>query len=154
MTAQHLYIAQHGLALSKEEAPERPLSPAGTAQTEAIARHLQAVGMPVSRIFHSGKLRAEQTARIFADRLGIASVSAFNGLLPNDPVSDLIPQLDTDHGLYIGHLPQLQKLTDTLLTGDDNGHILQFINSAVICLERAGELYRLRGYLTPELVPL
>ena len=65
MTADKLYFAQHGIAVSKNDDPERPLSKDGISQTKAIAKQLRQLGTPISAIFHSDKRRAQQTAEIF-----------------------------------------------------------------------------------------
>ncbi len=74
-----IYFAQHGLAVDKTEDPERPLSPAGRDQTKTIANTLLDSKISVSNIFHSEKLRASQTAEIFARILKISSLSAIEG---------------------------------------------------------------------------
>jgi phosphohistidine phosphatase len=152
MTTHQIYFAQHGLAVNKAENPDRPLSEAGIKQTEAIAKYLQRSAIPVAQISHSGKLRALQTAQIFADELNITTVSAIDHLSPNDDVALLAQNLITDNTLYIGHLPHLEKLVSFLVTGKENPGILQFQNSAVVCLEKKETLYQLQWYLTPELI--
>jgi phosphohistidine phosphatase len=156
MTTHQIYFAQHGLAVNKAENPDRPLSEAGIKQTEAIAKYLQRSAIPVAQISHSGKLRALQTAQIFAAELNITAVSAIDHLSPNDAVTLLAQNLQTDVStnktLYIGHLPHLEKLVSFLVTGKENPGILQFQNSAVVCLEKKETLYQLQWYLTPDLV--
>lgn len=147
-----IYFAQHGLALDKADDPERPLSPAGVEQTAVIARLLRDSRISVTHIFHSGKLRARQTAEIFASTLNISSIAAIESLSPNDDVALLARNLTVDRALYIGHLPQLEKLLAYLLTGDENGHIIRFQNSAVACLEKNSDHYQLHWYVTPELI--
>ena len=107
---QRIYLAQHGLAVDKAEHAERPLSQAGIDQTKAIAKTLHGSKTPTSRIFHSGKLRAQQTAEIFANVMNITSTSAVDGLSPNDDVELLAQHLNVNNALYIGHLPHLEKL--------------------------------------------
>ena len=152
MTTNRIYFAQHGLAVDKTEDAERPLSQTGIDQTKAIAKTLQDSESPVSRIFHSGKLRAQQTAEIFAIAINISSTSVLDGLSPNDDVSLLAQNLEADNALYIGHLPHLEKLVSYLVSGDENSGVIQFQNSAVICLEKNEKHYQLRWYLTPGLV--
>ncbi len=146
-----IYFAQHGLALDKADHPERPLSPAGAEQTEAVARILQNSKIPVAHIFHSGKLRAKQTAEILAGALKVSSLSAIEGLSPNDDVTLLAQNLNMDQALYIGHLPQLEKLVACLLIGDENAAIIRFQNSGVVCLEKEKDQYHIKWLLTPEL---
>jgi len=130
-----IYLAQHGVALGKTENPERPLSPDGIQQTQTIARYIQQANLPVEYIFHSGKLRAKQTADIFAEAMNIAATSAIAGLSPNDDVALLAEHL-TLQTLYVGHLPHLAKLASCLVTGNENTNIIQFQNSALLCLEK------------------
>lgn len=149
--AQRIYLAQHGLAVDKTENPERPLSEAGIQQSEAIAKHLHATGVSVSQIFHSGKLRARQTAEIFASTLNINTLSTSDQLSPNDDVTQTTSLLDIDNALYIGHLPHLEKLVSFLITGDTETNIIKFQNSAVACLEKANDEFSIKWYLTPAL---
>jgi phosphohistidine phosphatase len=152
VTVNRLYFAQHGLAVDKLENPERPLSETGIKQTEAIAKHLSIAGIVVNHIFHSGKLRASQTAEIFAEAIKHSSTSAIDGLSPNDDVTLLAQNLNINHALYVGHLPHLEKLLAYLVTGNENGNIIKFQNSAVACLEKNDKHYQLKWYLTPGLV--
>ena len=162
MTANTFYLVQHGLAVDKQNNPDRPLSIAGEQETLSVAEYLKKLRLPVSAVFHSGKLRAQQTAEIFATTFSVEA-STLTGLAPNDPVDSLVPRLDIEHALYVGHLPQLQKLTDYLLAGSEEADIIHFQNSAVICLEKqvqakAGhpsntpaEHYQVAWYLPPTL---
>ena len=61
-----VYLVQHGLAKSKDEDPERPLTAVGREEVERVARAAAAVAVRPAAILHSGKARAEQTAEIFA----------------------------------------------------------------------------------------
>ena len=151
MSGFKLYFAQHGLAVDKADDPERPLSAAGTEQTYTVAENLQEAAIPVAQIFHSGKLRASQTARIFASSLKVETVSSIDLLSPNDDVKQFTQSLTVENALYIGHLPHLEKLIAFLVTGNEDNNIIHFQNSAVVCLEKTDESYRLRWYLTPEL---
>ena len=58
-----IYLMQHGVATPAEEDRARPLSAPGRAGVERVARRAAACGVRVGRCVHSGKLRAEQTAR-------------------------------------------------------------------------------------------
>ena len=146
-----IYFSQHGLAVDKAEDPERPLSPAGRQQTEAVANILLDSGTSLTHIFHSGKLRASQSAEIFANTLKVSSISSINGLAPNDDVTLLAKNLNSEHTLYVGHLPHLEKLAAYLLTGDENTNIVRFQNSGVLCLEKESQHYRIKWLLPPDL---
>ncbi|MDT8281326.1 MAG: phosphohistidine phosphatase SixA [Gammaproteobacteria bacterium] len=145
-----IYFAQHGLAVDKNENPERPLSETGIQQTGSVADRLSISSIPVSKIFHSGKQRAAQTAEIFASALAVSTVSITNHLSPNDDVTLLANNLNENNALYVGHLPHLEKLVAYLVTGNKNGNIIKFKNSAVACLEKNDKNYQLKWYLTPD----
>jgi phosphohistidine phosphatase len=152
MPASRLYFAQHGLAVSKSENPDRPLSETGIKQSQAIATHIRSSDIPVSQIFHSGKLRALQTAEIFASTLSVNALSASDHLSPDADVKRITQTLNTNNALYIGHLPHLDKLVSYLVTDNEEPCIIKFQNSAVICLEKNNDLYHVQWYLTPELI--
>ena len=59
-----LYLMQHGEARAKEEDPDRPLTDAGQATVERVAQRAAGLGLRVDAIYHSGILRARQTAEI------------------------------------------------------------------------------------------
>ena len=146
-----IYFAQHGLAVDKSHDPERPLSEAGIQQTLSVADRLCISKIPVSRIFHSGKQRAAQTAEIFASALAVSTLSRADQLSPNDDVTLLANELHEDNALYVGHLPHLEKLVSFLVTGDDKHNIIKFQNSAVVCLIKIDSHYQIKWFLTPEL---
>ena len=152
MTVNRVYFAQHGLAADKTENPQRPLTEAGIKQTLSVAKQLHASETPVSQIFHSGKLRASQTADIFASTLNITSSSMLDHLSPNDDVLVLAKNLTIENALYIGHLPHLEKLVSYLVTGNKDQNIIKFQNSAIIRLEKNNSQYHIRWYLTPDLL--
>lgn len=147
-----IYFAQHGLAIDKKDDPERPLSKDGIEQSKIVAKFLQGSETSLDSIFHSGKLRAAQTAEIFATALNISSTSVIDGLSPNDDVTLLAQDLNIINALYIGHLPHLEKLVTYLITGNDGDSVISFKNSAVACLEKHDTHYQLQWYLTPDLL--
>ncbi len=137
-----LYLAQHGEALSKAEDPERPLSVQGRHEVEAIAALANEAGMRVARAWHSGKLRAEQTAQILArTMLPRGKVTSIGGINPNDPVEDFIADADVwqDDTLVVGHLPFMSRLVSLLLVGDPERTLVSYSPGSVVCLERSGE---------------
>jgi phosphohistidine phosphatase len=85
-----LYLIQHGQALSAEQDPQRPLSEEGRATATKIADRLAASGArlidpALTEIRHSGKLRAQQTAEVFAQALcPNVTPEASPGMNPND----------------------------------------------------------------------
>jgi len=152
MTANRIYFVQHGLAVDKTENPERPLSESGIKQTSAVAKQMQQAALPVDIIFHSGKLRAQQTAEIFAAHLNVSGITEIAHLSPNDDIKLMAQELNSNNALYVGHLPHLEKLVSYLVCKDTNANIIKFYNSAVVCLEINNGLYQIQAYLTPDLL--
>lgn len=64
-----LYLVQHGEAKRKEEDPSRPLTNKGIKDAEKVAKYISKLEVKAKKIFHSGKLRAKQTAEIYAKHL-------------------------------------------------------------------------------------
>lgn len=135
-----LYLAQHGQALSKEEHPDRPLSPAGQSDIQRLAAFLKAAGITVSQTLHSGKTRAQQTASILASAIMPQGASqAIMGLAPNDAVEPLLEQLkewDSDT-LVVGHLPYMAHLVSRLLDNERESAVASFEPGTLVGLERA-----------------
>ena len=154
MPTNQIYFAQHGLAVDKSENPDRPLSAEGIRQTQAIADQLENASIPISQIFHSGKLRAQQTADIFANTFQTPStmpaVTPLDYLSPNDDIDKLVTNLNFNNALYIGHLPYLDKLISFLTTVDEAVKMIEFRNSGVVCLGKNNETCFIRWYITPE----
>ena len=151
MSAQTIYFMQHGLAVDKAEDPERPLSEAGIHQTKQIANILLRSKIPISTIFHSGKLRASQTADITASTLNVPTTSETNHLSPNDDVTLLAQNLSTDNALYVGHLPHLEKIVSYLVTGNEEAGIVKFQNSGIVSLVKRNMRFQIYWMLTSEL---
>lgn len=150
-----LYLAQHGLALSKEEDPQRPLSEAGRLQVECLARLLGTAGIRVQRVWHSGKPRAQQTAECLARRMmPRGRVEQVDGLGPNAPVAEFIADADVwqEDALVVGHLPFMSRLVSLLVLQDEQHELVSFRPGAMVCLERsAHDRWVLAWMLRPEL---
>lgn len=106
-----------------------------------------------SKIYHSGKLRAEQTAEIIGEALD-KSVEATQGLAPMDDIqlwADKINQ-SAEELMLIGHLPYMEKLTSYLITGDENIRPVLFRFGAINSLEqKENKKWAIRWILTPEM---
>src|SRR5438046_8946123 len=60
-----LYLVHHGDAVGPDVDPQRPLSNVGRAGVDRLAAATAARGVKPQIIWHSGKLRAKQTAEAF-----------------------------------------------------------------------------------------
>ena len=150
-----LFLMQHGQALPAAEHPDRPLTDQGRCEVETVAA-LLARGKPrVSRIVHSGKTRARQTADLLANPLTPGQpVEAAAGLDPNDPVDPWIPVIDgwTEDRLLVGHQPFLGKLVSRLVLGEERT-VVDYRPGTVVCLDPAGAgAWRIVGMLGPALL--
>lgn len=145
-----IYFAQHGIAMEKAADPERPLSASGRLQVNQVANLLYERGIRIGQVFHSGKLRAAQSAEIFAAKLGNTTAQELAGMQPNDDPAIVASEL-LDGCLYVGHLPHLQRLTNMLLGCDQDSAGIQFTNAGVACIVIDESGSRLQWYLVPGL---
>jgi phosphohistidine phosphatase len=91
----------------------RPLSSVGRAATERLASLAAQRGVKPDVIWHSGKLRARQTAELFWKACNpFAPLTAERGLLPDDPPHWIRDRLtgETRSVLVAGHMPYLPRL--------------------------------------------
>ena len=148
----NLYILQHGEAVPKEIDPERPLSEHGNRDIRILARHMQNMGVQLGNVFHSGKLRAEQSARLIAETLSpeIQPVQT-EGLNPNDDPAVIIGDIEqlNENILIASHMPFVSRLCSTLLTGTTDAEFAS-IPGTLFCLEKADNKWRLAYMLTPD----
>ncbi len=155
-----LYLMQHGEAMSKAEAPERPLNAQGQGNVNKVAAFLARAGVHIDQIRHSGKCRAAETAAIIAEALVTDqrqrqnAVVGVSGLNPNDDVQPAADSLrrETNDIMLVGHLPFLSRLAGHLLTGDPERTLVQFKNAGVVCLDYQQEAWTVVWSVIPELV--
>ncbi|MEW6664316.1 MAG: phosphohistidine phosphatase SixA [Thermodesulfobacteriota bacterium] len=145
-----IYFVQHGVAVPEEVDPNRPLSTEGRREVEAIAAHLRETGITVKKVCHSGKLRARETAQIFAGQIGGDNLCEVPGMNPNDAVRRLAGALEDDT-MYVGHLPHLGRLVSYLVTGNETTEVVQFVNAGVVCVAKGSAGYHVAWYVKPPL---
>ena len=143
-----IYFVQHGVALSKDIDPNRPLSAQGKAEVETVSTYLEKAGVRIIKAFHSGKPRARETAQLFATKIGDGTIIELQAMGPNDDVADFVTRLESDT-MYVGHLPHLEKAVSYLVTGDETAGVVKFVNSGVVCVEKGDNGYYIRWYLIP-----
>jgi phosphohistidine phosphatase len=119
-----LYLIHHGDAVGPDVDPRRPLSPEGAAHVERIAAKAAANGAKPQIVWHSGKLRAKQTAEgLWRACNALAEFSATRDLQPDDPPQWIRDRLrgETRDIAIAGHFPHLPRLLSLLLTGGEAG---------------------------------
>jgi len=147
-----LVLVHHGDAVAPAIDFSRPLSSTGRARTERLAAILADRGVKPDVIWHSGKLRARQTAELCWKACNpLAEFSAMRGLQPDDPPTWLRDQLagETRSILLAGHMPHLPRLLSVLIGGDDDAAWVTFPQHGCVALEPDGdrwkEVWRLEG---------
>src|SRR3954467_3370878 len=133
-----LYIAHHGDAVGPHENPMRPLSETGHQQVADLAREAAAREAKPRVIWHSGKLRARQTAEAYWRACNpLAQFTAARGLLPDDPPDWIADRLLAEAGelMVVGHMPHLPQLLALLLAGKTNGLDAEFPLNGLVCVE-------------------
>lgn len=105
-----LFLVRHGQAVTSHIDPLRPLSTEGRSEARHLATHASPLLRDVTTFWHSGKTRAEETARILADVSEVgAKVVEHEGLKPNDDPELFVEELNGRHdkALHCGALTVL-----------------------------------------------
>ena len=114
-----LFLVHHGDAVGPDVDHRRPLSERGRAEVDRTAAQAAARGVKPAIVWHSGKLRAKQTAEAFWRACNaLANLSATRDLQPDDPPEWIRDRFrgETNDILIAGHFPHLPRLL-SLLTG-------------------------------------
>ena len=146
------YLARHGEAVADLIDPSRPLTRAGRDDVERVARLAAEKAVQLSVIYHSGILRAGQTAEIFAAHLAPSGgVAILSGLRPEDDPSLAAAQLAVSGSpvMLVGHLPHMSRLAALLAPGGAEGNAINFIPAMIACYSREGSLWKLNWTIAP-----
>ena len=115
-----LYLVHHGEAVGPDVDPRRPLSARGREQAERVAAEAAARGTRPAVVWHSGKLRAKQTAEAFWRACNpLAEFAATRDVQPDDPAQWIRDRLraETRDIAIAGHFTHLPRLIALLLGG-------------------------------------
>ena len=150
-----LLLVQHGKSLLKDKDPAKGLSEEGISEVEHIAGVAKKYGVNVSRIMHSGKKRALQTAEIFASALKPdGGIQEIEGINPLDDVAAFADKIKiSDNLMFVGHLPFMQRLTSYLITGSIEKPVFKFQNGGILCMDKDPETkgWLIKWALMPEI---
>lgn len=149
----NIYLVQHGIPKSEVEDPQKPLSEIGKKEVEKVAKVLREKEIKVAKIFHSGKLRAKETAEILGRYLEPEEgIFESEGLNPLDPPEIWANQLVNENKpfMLVGHLPHLQKLCSLLVVGVSDKPIIKFRQGGVVALEKTDEGWIISWVLFPD----
>jgi len=152
-----LYLVQHAKAASKEADPQRPLTEEGRWDIQKVAEFIEPLDLSVDYLWHSGKTRAQQTAKILAEVVEVTKeMSAHDGLSPNDDVTPLKDEVISKNQdtMIVGHLPFVSKFASLLLTGSESSGIVAFRQGGIVCLEYSDDnQWQLQWMIVPALLP-
>jgi phosphohistidine phosphatase len=132
-----LFLVHHGAAVGPELDARRPLSDVGSQSAARVAEVVASHGARPVVVWHSGKLRAKQTAEIFWRACNaLAEFSAVRDLQPDDPPMRMRDRLrhEARDVLIAGHFPYLPRLL-SLLRGGVEGTSVSFPIHGVVALE-------------------
>ena len=154
-----IYLIQHGEAKSEVEDPERSLTSKGEKEVMSVSRITFALDIRPSKLYHSGKMRAKQTAEIIATTLKIPdlNVQSVQGLNPHDDIRPWVERISKEKEdlMIVGHLPFLEKLNSFLLCGDENSKLVLFRYGAIVCLDqKENKRWAVHWILPPEMATL
>jgi len=147
-----LYLVRHGESVPKEINPDRPLSDRGMVEVKRMAELAAEKNIVLTKIIHSGKKRAEQTAIIFRVILKpLFGLDQSIGLDPNDDIFYILGLIEqADNIMIVGHLPFLEKLTSYLVAGDEEEPVIQFSTAGIVCLDKDDKgKWEIKWTLTP-----
>jgi phosphohistidine phosphatase len=141
-----LFLVHHGDAVGPDVDPQRPLSADGRSEAVRLANEAAARGVKPDVVWHSGKLRARQTAEAFWRACNaLAEFSATRDLQPDDPPEWLRDRLrgETRDVLIAGHFYHLPRLL-TLLLDEPESRARPFPLHGVVALvsEDDGETWK------------
>jgi phosphohistidine phosphatase len=132
-----LYLVHHGEALPPDTDPRRPLTPRGLEHAERLAAEAAEHGIKPAAIWHSGKLRARQTAEPFWRACNpLADFAAVRGLQPDDPPEWMRDRLlgEPRDLMLVGHMPNLPKVLSLLVDPRPERALLWFPPHSLVAL--------------------
>jgi phosphohistidine phosphatase len=137
----NLYLVHHGEAVEPDVDAARPLSARGRRSSEELAKAAALRGARPTIVWHSGKLRARQTAEIYWRACNsLAELAATRDLQPDDRAEwmrDRVRHVPDDI-MIVGHFPHLPRLYAALL-GAGGGERPPFPPHAFVSLYTADE---------------
>jgi phosphohistidine phosphatase len=144
-----IYLVHHADAVGPDVDPQRPLSVTGRMHADRLAADAAARGVKPVAIWHSGKLRARQTAEPFLRACNpLAEFAAIRGLQPTDPpgwIKDRLAGEGRDV-MLVGHMPNLPRVLTLLVSGTDSP-LLEYPLHGLVALEPVGETWEERWRL-------
>lgn len=150
-----LFLMRHAQATEVISNPLQPLSEEGHKQVTQIIRFIQKNELSVRAVYHSHKLRSEETARTIVDALEpslpCVLLEALNPMQPVENLSCMISTLP-DQCLLVGHLPHLEELVSFLIQKDYYAKIVSLYPASLLCLHSHARGWSLEWLIHPFLL--
>ena len=149
-----VYLVRHGQAVAPQVDPSQPLSDQGRSEIKNVARTLKNMNTNLSAIYHSGKLRAEETAMILAGALETGKATKTTGLAPNDEPAEALELIGASDGniMLVGHLPLLERLLRALVKPGPDEKLPGFDTGTIVALEPVENCWRVSRTLGPHMI--
>jgi phosphohistidine phosphatase len=151
-----LYLVRHAHALDGANDAVRPLSGKGRAQVRRLAAFLRTSGVfAPAEIWHSGLVRARDTAQLLTRRLQLdAPLRKVAGLGSSDDPRLIAQRVARRaHSLaLVGHEPHLSALASLLVTGEAAPPVVALKKCSVLALEHVDGRWIVRWHISPELL--
>ena len=147
-----IYLVHHGDAVGPDIDPRRPLSDRGRAGVLQLADEAARRGTKPEAIWHSGKLRARQTAEAFWKVCHpLASFTAERGLQPADPPHWMRDRLfgETRDLMLVGHMPHLAGLLRQMVGESEHTPTAAFPLHGMVALEAEGDRWKEQWRIGP-----
>lgn len=140
-----LFLVHHAQAADALVDTQRPLTLEGRVHADDLARRAHARGAKPEVIWHSGKLRARQTAEAMWRACNpLAELAAARGLQPDDPPLWMRDSVEGDQRdiMLVGHMPHMARLY-RLLIGESTAHAAaEFPLHGAVALSMRGERWQ------------
>jgi phosphohistidine phosphatase len=139
-----IYLVHHGDAVGPDVDVRRPLSDSGRGAVLLVADAAARRGVKPAHIWHSGKLRARQTAEVFWKVCNpLATLTAERNLQPADPAEWIRDRLvgEASDVMIVGHMPHLARLLRMMVGEDPDATAHTFPIHGMVALETTDDLW-------------
>ena len=140
-----VYLVHHTHALTKEQDPQRHISPQGQTEADRLGNRFRALGVAPTRILHSDKQWTIDTAQRIAAKLGMEdrAAKAAYPINTDDAVAPFVAEIKAAKGdvMMCGHVAYLTRSAARLVCGDEKKQVVEFKpgNGTAVCLEGQGD---------------
>src|SRR5688572_21773092 len=140
-----VYLVHHAHALTKEQDPQRHISPRGREEADRLGTRFRQLAVAPVRILHSDKQWTIDTAERIAAKLGMEgrTAKAAYPINTGDAVEPFVAEIKAAGGdvMMCGHVDYLLRAASRLVCGDEQRKVVEFKpgNGTAVCLEGEGD---------------